>query len=534
MEWSINVRCEPRDRRRAGRRDQRRLPRRPARPRPRPSSPGRAPGALREPGYVMRFRKERSFVYSLIADGEQHASSPLEQIARAQVAVGAPSIVRFQLTPTPSFFEALARRLYRRTSTSSRARNAGDCPTAGCSRRSTAPRCAPPSAPRTAACSGSRPSSPPTASEACKTVAAAVQSRRGENRLHRRWMIVRQRLYRRRFPRALGPLVPSTRVLVSAAEVAHLLELPSARMKGVPVRRVTLPRIPAPPERHPRAPQPTRHAPTRSATAGRLRRLPTLEEHTVTTYAAGPRGPVSDAAGRERRGPDPPLRPQVRGAAGRRPGHREDQRAARLLPQRRRGPRRGADRDRPQVRALAHLPADHPARLRQAGLVPRPRPPGVRDDPAAADRRPAAGDRGRADRRERRRRAAGHQREPDLPVLAPLPLPRRDRRDRDRRHASSAAPTARGRLHAAAPRQGRVPRHRSPRRAPTSPTSTRPPSSSAQSCPTTCGWRPAASPSGSTRRATRSPGSPASRRSDGSSTTPPTSRCGRSSRRATS
>jgi hypothetical protein len=35
---------------------------------------------------------------------------------------------------------------------------------------------------------------------------------------------------------------------VSAAEVAHLLELPSARMKGVPVRRVTIPRIPAPPE----------------------------------------------------------------------------------------------------------------------------------------------------------------------------------------------------------------------------------------------------------------------------------------------
>jgi hypothetical protein len=82
----------------------------------------------------------------------------------------------------------------------------------------------------------------------CKAVAAAVQSRRGENRLHRRWMTARQRLYRRRFPHALGPLIPSVRSLVSAAEVAHLLELPSARMKGVPVRRVPLPRIPAPPE----------------------------------------------------------------------------------------------------------------------------------------------------------------------------------------------------------------------------------------------------------------------------------------------
>lgn len=85
-------------------------------------------------------------------------------------------------------------------------------------------------------------------SEACKTVGAAVQARRGENRLHRRWMIVRQSLYRRRFPRALGPLVPSFRSLLSAAEVAHLLELSSARMKGVPVRRVTIPRILAPPE----------------------------------------------------------------------------------------------------------------------------------------------------------------------------------------------------------------------------------------------------------------------------------------------
>ncbi|MGA2014858.1 MAG: hypothetical protein ABSH51_30620, partial [Solirubrobacteraceae bacterium] len=112
MQWSINIRCQPGDVAaldgavsaaypdvrlgRAHGQD----------PRPRA-------GVLRVPGYVMRFRKERSFVYSLIADGEQDASSPLEQIARAQVAAGAPSIVRFGLTPTPSFFEALARCSYR-------------------------------------------------------------------------------------------------------------------------------------------------------------------------------------------------------------------------------------------------------------------------------------------------------------------------------------------------------------------------------------------------------------------------------------
>ena len=84
--------------------------------------------------------------------------------------------------------------------------------------------------------------------EVCKQLAAAVQARRGENRLHRRWMIVRQNLYRRRFPTATPPLIPSPRALISAAEAAHLLALPTARMKGVPVRRVAIPRIPMPPE----------------------------------------------------------------------------------------------------------------------------------------------------------------------------------------------------------------------------------------------------------------------------------------------
>ena len=196
----------------------------------------------------MRFRKERSFVYSLIADGEREASSPLEQIARAQVAQEEPSIVRFQLTPTPSFFEELARRLYRRQENKLVRQERWGLPEGGL--WSTFNRAEMRAAERTQnrslfwleaiVAADSR--------DVCKAVAAAVQSRRGENRLHRRWMLVRQGLYRRRFARALAPPIPSFRSLVSAAEVAHLLELPSARMKGVPVRRVTLPRIPAPPE----------------------------------------------------------------------------------------------------------------------------------------------------------------------------------------------------------------------------------------------------------------------------------------------
>ena len=253
MQWSINIRCQPRDVAaldgaisaaypdvRLGR--------------VHGQDPCPRAGALREPGYVMRFRKERSFVYSLIADGEPDASSPLEQIARAQVAVSAPSIVRFQLTPTPSFFEALARRRYRQHEHKIARQEHWGLPDGGL--QSTFNRAEMRAAERTqnrslfwleTVIAADTP-------EVCKTVAAAVQSRRGENRLHRRWMIVRQRLYRKRFPRALGPLVPSTRCLVSAAEVAHLLALPSARMKGVPVKRHDAPTDPRPTRRHPRAP----------------------------------------------------------------------------------------------------------------------------------------------------------------------------------------------------------------------------------------------------------------------------------------
>jgi hypothetical protein len=247
MEWSINMRCEPSA---AGALDAAisaaypdvRLGRQHA------EQPLPRDGTLRVPGHVMRFRKQRSFVYPLLASGELLASPPLEQIARAQVGLGAPSVVRFQLTPTPSWFEELARRLYRRHENKLVRQERWGMPEGGLF--STLNRAEMAHAQRTqnrslfwletviAAHSAA----------ACKTVAAAVQSRRGENRLRRRLLLVRQGLYRRRFPHAITPLLPSPRCLISAAEAAHLLALPSARMKGVPVRRLTLPRIPAPPE----------------------------------------------------------------------------------------------------------------------------------------------------------------------------------------------------------------------------------------------------------------------------------------------
>jgi len=86
--------------------------------------------------------------------------------------------------------------------------------------------------------------------DAANAIASSVMARRGENHLHRRYMRMRQRLYRRRFARATPPWLPSLtgKTIVSSAEVAFLFELPSARMKSVPVRRITRPRIPRPPE----------------------------------------------------------------------------------------------------------------------------------------------------------------------------------------------------------------------------------------------------------------------------------------------
>ena len=268
MEWSINVRCQPSaaqalDAAISAAYPDVRLGRRHA------DAPLPRAGSLQVPGCVMRFRKERSFVYPLLAAGEELASPPLEQIARAQVALGAPSIVRFQLTPTPSFFEEYARRLYKRHENKLVRQERWGLPEGGL--WSTLNRAEMSNAQRTQNRSlfWLEVIVAADTMQSCKTVAAAVQSRRGENRLHRRWMIVRQNLYRRRFPHALGPLLPSTRNLVSAAEVAHLLALPTARMKGVPVRRLTLPRIPLPPEvfraHRPRTAHPTGTLPERHA-----------------------------------------------------------------------------------------------------------------------------------------------------------------------------------------------------------------------------------------------------------------------------
>jgi len=172
----------------------------------------------------------------------------LEQIARAQVAVSAPSIVRFQLTPTPSFFEALARRQYRQHEHRIARQEHWGLPDGGL--QSTFNRAEMRAAERTQNRSLSWLETVIAADtpDVCKTVAAAVQSRRGEKPAAPPPDDRPPAPVPPPFPAGAGAAgrVDAVR-LVSAAEVAHLLALRFARMKGVPVTRMTLPRIPAPP-----------------------------------------------------------------------------------------------------------------------------------------------------------------------------------------------------------------------------------------------------------------------------------------------
>jgi hypothetical protein len=231
---------------------------------------------LAEPRYVMRFRKRRPFIHPLggpasAAAQRQAKTTPLiEAIAMTQTALAVPSLVRFQLTPASEQLEDRARQRLERherrrhehlqlghgTSVLDQAelRSAVEIRHRGMFYLEVQV--------------GS------SDWETCNRIAASLGARRGENHLHRRYMVIRQRLYRQRFPSAYPPLLPpaSKRNIVSGTELAHLLELPSARMKAVPVRRLTIPRMPAPPDAFratdphgPAAPVPMNPAPARSS-----------------------------------------------------------------------------------------------------------------------------------------------------------------------------------------------------------------------------------------------------------------------------
>ncbi len=216
-------------------------------------------GALRRPVHVERLRKHKPFVFALGRDRADGRAAPasgaplVELVAQAQVAAGAPSTVRLTLTPTLHAVERLATSLARSEANRAAREERWGATEAGLrapQRRRELEGTAP-SQNRSLCWSELAIGSDDAA--ACMAVTSALQALRGANRLHRRIVDLRPARTRARFVTGEPPLLPVTfagglRTLLSSAEIATLIELPTARMRGVPVRRLMLPRLPAPPD----------------------------------------------------------------------------------------------------------------------------------------------------------------------------------------------------------------------------------------------------------------------------------------------
>jgi hypothetical protein len=206
------------------------------------------PWPLAEAGAVFRYRKARPFIYSLVDVDElgSGATPLLQPVAEMQYGLGVPSTVRIQLTPLAPFMERFARWAQRRHERRLARSQAWGPRDAGLSSQTDREEMR-----QAAKITGGGLFSlevlvaGPDA-ETCKAIGGALQARHGHNSLRRQLLCLRRELYRRRFPTAIPPLLPSPRSFASAAEVACLIELPSGSMKNVPTRRVVTPRMPAP------------------------------------------------------------------------------------------------------------------------------------------------------------------------------------------------------------------------------------------------------------------------------------------------
>jgi hypothetical protein len=210
-------------------------------------------GRVRRPAHIERLLKRRSFVFALGEDEDRRAKGgiPLiELVAQAQTATSHASTVRLTLLPTLRVVEQMAGWIAHREADSSAREETWSARSAGL--RSPQRRRELEGVERTQHRSlcwfelvvGSDDR------ETCEAVAATVQALPGANRLRRRIVDLRPRRTRERFVSGEPPLLPwpPMRSVLSSAEIATIIELPTARMRGVPVRRLMLPRIPAPPE----------------------------------------------------------------------------------------------------------------------------------------------------------------------------------------------------------------------------------------------------------------------------------------------
>ena len=232
-------------------------------------------GRLARPAHVERFRKRRLFIHPLGRDrgrstNVRAAGAPLiELVAQAQLAAGCASTVRLQFLPAPRALESLASSLLAWQENRAARSETWGVREAGLR----SPR-------RLAELRGSERSQHRSLfwfelliaaedASAARQIAASVTALRGDNVLHRRHAPLRARRAAQRLcdrfvagdpPRLplcwfnwLAPpltllCAPGITTAVSTDEVARLIELPTARLKGVPVRRNMLPRLPAPPD----------------------------------------------------------------------------------------------------------------------------------------------------------------------------------------------------------------------------------------------------------------------------------------------
>jgi hypothetical protein len=244
VRWRIGVRCEPRAVRAIEAHIRGCYPDvRLGRVHDEPPTP--LDGRMQVPRHLLRLSKAKTFVLALggSATAEGQEGPPLKHLATVQTALRHGSVVRLQIAPAPIGAELLARAAYRRREAS----RGGERDRLEFFSPLTRQEMTSAEETQNQAlfwleaqiCCNDR--------EECWRLAQGLAAERGANRLQVRHMLLRTWLYRRRFPRGLPPMFRSAslRSLVSTAELAHLLELPSAAMKGVAVRRNAVPRLPA-------------------------------------------------------------------------------------------------------------------------------------------------------------------------------------------------------------------------------------------------------------------------------------------------
>lgn len=202
-----------------------------------------------EVGVVVRCMKARRWVWAL-ATTKDYEHAPIESLLAAMHALGAPCLVDLLLTPAPAAVERMAGWLVHRRERSYLSEYALSDAEPGVESVVAQKHLkgAVEGVGRAWWWFDHRILTPHGRVDAARLVAGVVQETRAENHLRPRVMRARRRLYAWRAAQGLPPLWPAlwTGALCST-ELASLWQLPTLRLKSVPVNRVAARWIPASP-----------------------------------------------------------------------------------------------------------------------------------------------------------------------------------------------------------------------------------------------------------------------------------------------